>query len=143
MINEIIEAIATQLGGIFKPPEYHYYIEDTDQNLIEPCFIIKRESGTQRERLGDRVLVDELYSVSFLCSENVTKLREVTEFVELNLRFIELQDEKPIMTHNRNSVLVGDDASVVTFEITRSVWFEYIDPIQEKLIHTLGVLDGE
>lgn len=139
MINEIIDAIAKQLGDIFRPPEYHYYIEDTDQGLKEPCFFIKRVSASQRERLGDRVLLDELYSISFLCSGDVKKLREVTEFVSLNLRFIELPDGKPIMTHNRQAVMTNDDASVITFEITRSVWFEYIDPLQETLIHKLGV----
>lgn len=139
MINEIIEAIAGQLGDIFSPPEYHYYMEDTDQNLKYPCFIIKRVSGSQRERLGDRVLVDELYSVSFLCPENVRKLREVTEFAELNLRFIDLPDGKPIITHNRQAVMIDDDSSVITFEITRSIWFEHKDPLQEVLIHDLGV----
>lgn len=139
MINEIIDAIATQLGDIFKPPEYHYYIEDTDQGLKEPCFFIKRVSSSQRERLGDRVFLDELYSVTFLCAGDVKKLREVTEFVSLNLRFIDMPDGKPMMTHNRQAVMINDDSSVITFGITRSIWFEYIDPLQEKLIHKLGV----
>lgn len=141
MINQIVEAIATLLGDAF--PDCHCYIQDTIQNIKEPCFIIKRVSASQRERLGDRVMLDELYSVSFLCPENIKKLREVTELAELYLRFIDIEGDLPIMTHNRESRIIDDSTSSITFEITRTVWFKTEDPVQEHLIHSTEVTNGE
>lgn len=139
-MNDIIQAIADILYGLY--PEYKIYIQDTEQGLIEPCFIIKRIEGSQRERLGDQVILDEVYSVSFLFSQNIRTLREVTNNVELNLRFLYPKNNKPIITHNRRSAIVDDSTSVITFEISSNFLFKAEDlPRMEAINH--GVIINE
>lgn len=114
-MNDIIQAIADTLYGLY--PDYEIYTQDTVQDLKEPCFIIKRLQGIQRERLGDQVTLDEVYSVSFLFSQNISKLREITANVELNLRFLTPDEGRMLMTTNRQSVIVDDSSSVITFDV--------------------------
>lgn len=141
MTNTLIEAIAKQLGDLF--PETHVYIENTEQHLAAPCFLVSLVSSSQRERLGDRVFLDELYSVTLIYPDNIRKLREITELAELSLRFIELEWDLPMMTQNRTMNIIDDTQSVITFYISRTVWFEHKDPLQEKLRYKIEVNDDQ
>lgn len=40
MVNSILDAVTKQLGTTFGK-KYRYYVEDVEQGLIKPCFVIK------------------------------------------------------------------------------------------------------
>lgn len=138
MTHEVIGAIAKRLHSLF--PEWAIYADDTVQNIDLPAFIIKLVGAPQRERLGDRLFLDELYSVSVICPGDVKRLREATELAAINLKFIDMPDGRPLMARNRESVMVNGETGSITFTVTRSVQFEReAEPIQEKLIYKIGV----
>lgn len=138
MTNEIIEAISTRLGTLF--PDWHCYAQDTLQNIECPCFIIKLVDGMQRELLGNRVRLKEIYSVNLICPDDVFLLRDVLESAALNLRFIDMPDGKPLFAEGRNHQIINDETAVITFSISRSAVYQPDeDPKQERLIHSIGV----
>ena len=138
MTNEIIEAISTLLGNLF--PEWHCYAQDTVQNIECPCFIIKMIDGSQRELLGDRVRLKEIYSINLICPGDIFQLREVVELAALNLRFIPMNDGKPLFAEGREHQILDDETAVITFSVSRTALLNTDkDPKQERLIHLLGV----
>lgn len=142
MTNEVVEAISKRLYGLF--PDWAIYPDDTVQNIELPAFIIKPVGAQQRERLGERVFFDELYSVAVVCPGNIRKLREATELAAINLRFIDMPDGMPLMAKNRESTMVNGEQANITFTVTRSIWHEReAEPIQLKLIHKIGVKEND
>lgn len=58
MVNSMLDALTVQLGKTFGT-DYHYYVEDVEQNLTKPCFTIDTLIPTQRSkspRLYDRTV---------------------------------------------------------------------------------------
>lgn len=140
MTNEIIEAISKKLWTLY--PDWHCYARDTEQNIELPCFIIKLVESSQQERLGNRVRLKELYSVNLICPDDIYLLRSALEITALCLRFIDLEDGKPVFAENRNAQVIDDSTAVITFSISRTIWFKPDeDPKQERLIHNIGVKD--
>lgn len=138
--NDILTEICVHLRGLF--PDWRVYAENPRQNLEAPCLIVNRESGAQRERLGNRVRFDELYSVSVICPDDIAGLRAAVEKAELCLRFVPVRDDRPLLTRDRSSQIVDDSQGVITFWISRTVWFEpEPDPLQEILVNNTGAID--
>lgn len=138
MTNEIIEAISKLLGELF--PEWHCYAQDTVQNIECPCFIIKLVDGSQRELLGDRVRLKETYSINLICPDDIFRLRDVVEWAALNLRFIQMDDGKPLFAEGRNHQILDDETAVITFSISRTALLhQNDDPKQERLDYSIGV----
>lgn len=143
-MNQIIEAIATNLGDYF--PECEIYIENTDQALTLPCFIIRQLPGSQRDLLGgDRVRIDERYTVSFLMPEGkVRELREKTVLACLYLRWIYIDGKPAYKPIGIQHTFLDDDASsVITFMVSTTAEFRIEDPRQLRLIHSTEVKNGE
>lgn len=60
MVDKVADAITTQLAVTFGD-EYHYYLEDVEQNLTRPCFTIYALQS--RERSRNPVLYDRTVPV--------------------------------------------------------------------------------
>lgn len=138
MTNEIIEAISSRLGTLF--PDWHCYAQDTAQNLEYPCFIIKLVDGTQRELLGNRVRLKELYSVNLICPGDIFQLRSVLEMAALCLRLIDMPNDRPLFAEGRSHQMINDETAAITFSISRTVSYESEEvPRQERLFYSIGV----
>lgn len=58
MVNKFLDAVTTQLGSTFGM-NYHYYVENIEQNLTLPCFTVDLLVPLQRSRspvLYDRTM---------------------------------------------------------------------------------------
>lgn len=134
----IVTAIGTHLARLF--PDWTVYVQNPKQNITEPCFIVERVSGRQREMLVPRVRLDELYSVAVLCTGDIHRLRRAVEKAELSLRFIPVDGDRPIATRDRESRMIDGTQAAITFWVSRTVWFEpEEEPLQMKLIHETGL----
>lgn len=49
MVDKVADAITTQLAATFGD-DYHYYLEDVEQNLTRPCFTIYALQSRERSR---------------------------------------------------------------------------------------------
>lgn len=58
MVNDLLDAVTTQLGKTFGTT-YHYYVENVEQGLMKPCFTVDMLIPLQRSKspvLYDRTM---------------------------------------------------------------------------------------
>ena len=96
MVNKILNAVTKQLGTTFGN-SYHYYVENVEQGLVEPCFTVDMVLPLQRSRspiLYDRTMpiVIHFFSDS---KENIKKnLYDMGERVVECLEYLPFQNTK-------------------------------------------------
>ena len=64
MINEVIDAIILALDAEFGD-DYHFYTENIEQNLEEPCFLVSCISPTIKAYPSKRYLRNNQFSVQY------------------------------------------------------------------------------
>ena len=88
MTNEFINAITKQLGTTFGNT-YHYYVENVNQNLKKPCFVVDLITPRTRSRssiLYDRTMPIVIY---YFNTEANTSKEDANEMAEQLLECIE------------------------------------------------------
>ena len=88
MTNEFINAITRQLGTTFGDT-YHYYVENVEQGLKKPCFVVDLISPRTRSRssiLYDRTMPIVIY---YFNTEANTSKEDANEMAEQLLECIE------------------------------------------------------
>jgi hypothetical protein len=103
MVNLILNAVTKQLGTTFGN-SYHYYVENVEQGLVEPCFTVDMVLPLQRSRspvLYDRTMpmVIHFFSDS---KENIKKI-----LYDMGDRVVECLEYLPF----QNTLLRGEDIS--------------------------------
>ena len=103
MVNEILDAVTTQLGKTFGSP-YHYYVEDVQQNLNLPAFTV--DMLIPMERSKSPVLYDRTMPlVVHYYSDKKSSLKK--DCYDIAERVLECLEYIPF----KNSILRGEDLS--------------------------------
>lgn len=136
MINTVLNSITRTLHATFGD-SYHYYVEDIEQNLETPCFIIQVLNPMNRSvnkkdyyRTVPCVLhyfSDKPHNMkkdSFVMAERVL---ESIEYIEIDGQLVRGEDME---------YTINDD--VLQIFITYSFWTERVEEVMDD---TMGVLD--
>ncbi|MGL5512133.1 MAG: phage tail terminator family protein [Sporomusa sp.] len=76
MLNDIIDGISIALDAEF--PDYQIYIDDIEQGMKTPCFLIVNLLNRETQKLDNRYLREHSFNVHYF-PENITNpRREVT-----------------------------------------------------------------
>ena len=90
MINKLINGIATAIHAEFGDA-YEIYIEDVEQGLTEPCFLITLANASMEQQLSETYLFDHLFLVQYFpstqearneCMDVQFRLYPVLEYIE-------------------------------------------------------------
>lgn len=117
MVNSILNAVTKQLGTTFGKP-YHYYKEDVEQGLKEPCFTVGCLLTTQRSKspiLYDRTMPVVVHY--FSDSENEIK----ENCYNMSEQLIECLEYLPF----KDTILRGEDISYQMVENVLQVFVTY------------------
>lgn len=110
MVNSMLDALTIQLGKTFGT-EYHYYVEDVEQNLTKPCFTIDMLTPLQRSKspkLYDRTMPIVIHWFG----KNKSTLKK--DCYEMAERVLECVEYIPY----ENTILRGED---ISWQITDGV----------------------
>lgn len=103
MVNSMLDAVTTQLGKTFGT-DYHYYVENVEQNLTTPCFTI--DMLTPLERSKSPVLYDRTMPlvVHYFSGSKTNLKRDCYNMAERALECLEYIPYE-------NTILRGEDIS--------------------------------
>lgn len=97
MINQIVIGIAKALGSAFGDAEI--YIEEIEQDLQEPCFLILLANAKREQFLGSRYNRKQTFNINYFpkkgkneCYEVLNKLYEVMGLIEFDAGLINAQN---------------------------------------------------
>lgn len=93
MIENIINAISTRLYDLFGD-EYTIYIDDVQQGLKEPCFIITIIELMRNDYLRGRYNISVPFDIIYIPKNNNYNVYSVSEILLDNLDFVENADHK-------------------------------------------------
>lgn len=94
MVNEIIESIAKALKDY---PGYEVYIDDVDQGISEPCFLLKFLKADRVEMLFNRVRIKSHFQIVFLAG-TASAINSMAETLPFSIRHLSVnvtEDSKP------------------------------------------------
>ena len=103
MVESLLNAVTKQLGTTFGN-KYHYYVEDIEQNLTEPCFTVDMLLPTQRSKspvLYDRTMPMVIHYFSD------SKINLKSDCYSMAERVLECLEYIPY----ENTILRGEDIS--------------------------------
>lgn len=89
MINDIINGIAVKLNKVFGSG-YKIYVDDVEQGLQEPCFLIIDVNTANSRQLGTREKRDTIYDIHYFPKGGREEIREVEQKLLDNFSTIEL-----------------------------------------------------
>lgn len=117
MLNSILNAVTKQLGTTFGD-SYHYYMEDVEQRLTRPCFMVKLLTPLQRSK--SPVLYDRTMPiVVHYFGDSKTELNK--ECYDIGERIVECLEYLPF-----NGCLIrGEDISWQRVEDVLQVFVTY------------------
>ena len=117
MVNLILDSVSKQLGTTFGL-DYHYYVEDVEQNLTKPCFTIDTLIPLQRSR--NKILYDRTMPiVVHFFSDNTTNVKR--DCYQKAEQIIECLEYLPF----KNTILRGEDISWEIVEDVLQVFVTY------------------
>ena len=101
MVNKLLNAVTKQLGTTFGT-NYHYYVEDVEQNLSTPCFTVDMVLPLQRSKspvLYDRTMPlvihyfsDSKTNLKSDCYRIAERVNECLEFLPFENTLIRGED---------------------------------------------------
>lgn len=117
MVNLILDSVSKQLGTTFGL-DYHYYVEDVEQNLTKPCFTIDTLIPLQRSR--NKILYDRTMPiVVHFFSDNTTNVKR--DCYQKAEQIIECLEYLPV----GDALLRGEDISWEIVEDVLQVFVTY------------------
>lgn len=117
MVNDVIKGIALKLNELY--PDYEIDIEDVEQDLNEPCFLIESIEIGHKPYIMNRYKQSVPMQVVFFPKQDldmVEKMNEVGETLLLGLRMITLPDGNGVWCRNLKAQRV-DDVMHITFDV--------------------------
>lgn len=117
MVNSVVNAVTKQLGTTFGT-SYHYYVEDIEQGVIQPCFHVAPRITLQRSK--SPVLYDRTVPiVVHYFSGSSTNLRN--DCYSMGEQIIECLEYLPF----KNTILRGEDISYQLVDDVLQVFLTY------------------
>lgn len=145
MIDRLKKAISKKLKQAF--PDFTVYRSNPAQNIQEPCFIIECVNVANSdlfyvEYQKEVTEVDYMFSVTLLLPRNNQLLNEVISRVLFCLKWLYLEDGKPVLTLNRQAHPIDDSSVSITFNIQREVvQAGKKPPLMKEMIENIGLND--
>jgi protein involved in ribonucleotide reduction len=81
MLNEIMIGIAQKLNQVFGD-DYHIHIDEIEQGLKEPCFLIVNLKGAQEQEIGTLYNRDQSFDIHYFPKNKKKIIREVNSVVD-------------------------------------------------------------
>ena len=147
MIDRLKKAISRRLKETF--PDFTVYRANPAQNIKEPCFIIECINTDNRDLMfiefeKEIVEVNYLFSITLLLPRNTKLLNEVVSRVLLCLKWLYLENGKPVLTLNRQAHPIDDSSYNFTFNIQREAFLTGVEPIlMNDMDETIGLNNNE
>ncbi len=141
MIDRLKKAISKKLAESF--PDFTIYRANPNQNIQEPCFIIECVNLDNKDLFfveyeKEITEINYLFSVTLLLPRDTKLLNEVASRVLLCLKWIYLENGKPILTLNRQAHPIDDSSYSFTFNIQREVICHDKPSVMEEMIEKIG-----
>lgn len=122
MINEILESIAKNLSCY---SGYEVYVDDMEQGVTEPCFLLKFLRAERTPRLDGRYRIRAHFQIVFLAG-NASAINDMSESLPFDVRKIDVSviEGKETVTKTLNAVNMETHAD--TDEHTLVCLFDYL-----------------
>ncbi len=147
MIDRLKKAISRKLKEAF--PDFTVYRANPAQNIQEPCFIIECVNVDNKDLMyiefeKEIVEVNYLFSITLLLPRNNKLLQEVVSRVLLCLKWLYLENGKPVLTLNRQAHPIDDSSYSFTFNIQREIIQQGEEPpLMEEVNENVGLKNEE
>lgn len=92
MLNQTINGIAQKLNQVFGD-EYEIHIDQVEQDLKEPCFLIVCVDGRQKQEVGPLYFREQAFDIHYFPQSKKKSAREINSVLELlytGMEYIEI-----------------------------------------------------
>lgn len=144
ILNDIITGIAIKLDELFDG-KYDIFFDFVSQNLMTPCFIIRKIDTNVKPLLGNRFILSNSFCISFIFNSSMDFDKSITEIEECllaNMRLItSLTGEKYNGSNMYTELVDGVLHLFIDYNctVTKSVSKKYMERLNS---HTIGTTKG-
>ncbi len=143
MLDQIINGIAQKLNQVFGD-ETEIYIDEVEQDLKEPCFLILCIDGGQEQGVGPLYFREQAFDIHYFPQSKKQSTREINSVLGLlyeELEYIEVSGNLVRGTEMKHEVIDG----VLHFFVHYDIWLRKViepDPAMEEIEVNGGIKDG-